>query len=80
MIMKIRDAIELSRQVVGLINEVKEQKNITNYRLAQLSGLSEAYLSYLFKGERQPTLASLFRITEALEINLADIITKVEKN
>ena len=50
--MNIRDAQKLSDDIVARIKEEKESRNISNYRLAEMCNLSEAYLSYVFNCKR----------------------------
>lgn len=77
--MNIRDAQKLSDDIVAIIKEEKARQKISNYRLADMCNLSEAYLSYIFSYKRRPTLYTLIMIASALNIKLSDIIKKVEQ-
>lgn len=62
-------------------SEIKSQQlkiGVSNYSLAQKTGLSETSLSYLYRHQRRPTLYTLIMITKALNISLSDIIEQVE--
>lgn len=55
--MNIRDAQKLSDDIVAIIKEEKARQKISNYRLADMCNLSEAYLSYIFSYKRRPTFS-----------------------
>lgn len=67
-----------SDNVVTIIKQEQIKKGISNYALAQLSGLSEASLSYVFRNQRRPTLYTLKMISDALQLSLAEIISRAE--
>ena len=53
-------------------------------KTAERAGLSQQMVSYVERGLRNPTLDTLLRITDALGINLSDVIrgastTKITK-
>ena len=70
----------MSDYVVDLIDEKMKNAKISRYKLAQDSGVTQSSLSYLFDKQRRPTIAYLFRVTDALGISLAEIVAKVEKD
>ncbi len=76
--MKIREAQIFSDKVVALIKKEQQEKGISNYTLAQLSGISEASLSYIFRNQRRPTLYTLKMITDALNLSLSEMISRAE--
>jgi transcriptional regulator with XRE-family HTH domain len=47
--------------------------------LAVKAGLSQQMISYVERGIRNPTLDTLLRITKALDVPLAKLITRAEK-
>jgi transcriptional regulator with XRE-family HTH domain len=48
-------------------------------RLAEKSGLSQAMVSYVERGIRNPTLDTLLRIAGALNVDLARLIKQASK-
>ena len=44
--------------------------------LASRAGLSQQMISYVERGMRNPTLDTLIRVTDALEVDLAELITQ----
>lgn len=47
--------------------------------LAQTSGLSRRMIGFVENGERNPTLDTLLRLTESLEIDLEKLIADARK-
>jgi transcriptional regulator with XRE-family HTH domain len=56
------------------------RRGLSMNRLAEMAGLSLTMVSYVERGMRNPTLDTLLRITDALEIDLGALITKAEKS
>ena len=52
----------------ALVN-VRQSLNITQYRLAQLSGLSEKYLNLLEHGSYDPRASTILKISRALGVS-----------
>jgi len=64
--------------VVRLLREEREKSGVSMNALAQRSGLSQSMVSLVERDLRNPTLDTLFRIADALEIDLADIIRRAK--
>lgn len=71
---KFRDAV--GRDVVKLLREERERQGMSMTRLAAEAGLSHAMISLTERSLRKPTLDTLLRVSESLEINLAEVLTK----
>jgi len=52
------------------VKTTRENKGISVYKLAQLSGISATYLYEIELGKKQPTVEIISRICSALEISL----------
>ncbi|HJJ07564.1 MAG TPA: helix-turn-helix transcriptional regulator [Clostridiaceae bacterium] len=52
-----------------LLKEIREEKNITLRKLSEVTGISKSHLSYIERGEREPTLSVVVRIALALNID-----------
>lgn len=78
MFMRIRDAQIFSDRVVAFIKKEQQDRHISNYTLAQLSGISEASLSYIFRNQRRPTVYTLKMIADALNLSLSEIMSRAE--
>ena len=52
-----------------LLKHIRKERNMTLKRLSEITGISEAHLSYVERGEREPSLSTLIRIAVALNID-----------
>jgi transcriptional regulator with XRE-family HTH domain len=66
--------------VATLLREERERQGMSMTTLSRISGISQQMVSYVERGMRTPTLETLLRITDALEIDLASIITQAMRN
>jgi transcriptional regulator with XRE-family HTH domain len=55
------------------------QKNISQEVLSGLSDIERTHLSAIERGERKPTLETLYRISTALEVKMSDITLEIER-
>lgn len=53
-----------------LLREVREEKNISLRRLAEITGISASQLSKIERQESEPTISTLVRIALALKIDI----------
>ena len=60
------------------IDHFQTVEAITTYRIAILTGLTEATLSKLKHGKTNPSLDTLERIAKVLKVKVSDIILKYE--
>lgn len=67
------------RKKVGLrIKQLREGKGISQQDLAAMCNFEKGNLSYIESGTRNLTLLSLYKICQALEISLSELVD-VEK-
>lgn len=52
----------------------RAHKNITQYQLAELAGISESYLSLIEQGKRDPNLKTVEKISGALKIPFSILV------
>ena len=71
---KIRKAI--CSQVARILREEREKRHLSMTVVAAKAGLSQQMVSYVERGIRNPTLETLLRITDALDVNLVKIIDR----
>ena len=70
----------LDAKIVGdVISEKRKQKGISQEVLSGLADIGRTHLSAIERGERKPTLETLYRISCALGINMSDIVKEIEK-
>ena len=65
-----RIGVELAR----ILREERERKGASMTGLGERAGLSQQMISYIERGLRKPTLDTLIRITDALEVDLPRLI------
>ncbi len=65
-------------EVARLLKTQREKSQLSMTALAAKAGLSQQMVSYVERGIRNPTLETLLRITEALDVPLGKMITKAE--
>ena len=71
--------IYLDPFVVGeVIAFFRKKKNISQEVLSGLSAIGRTHLSAIERGERKPTLETLYRISRALGISMGDIVSEIE--
>lgn len=73
----LREAI--AANVIRLLREEREKRGLSMNVVAQRSGLSHSIVSLIERDLRNPTLDTLLRIAEAIEIDLGDILTRARK-
>ena len=72
--------MQLSPVIVGrVIAMFRERKGITQEVLSGLSDIGRTHLSAIERGERKPTLETLYRISRALDVKMSAIVIEVEK-
>lgn len=70
----------LDAKLVGeVIGDFRKQKGVSQEVLSGLADISRTHLSAIERGERKPTLETLFRISGALEIDASEIVREIEK-
>lgn len=57
----------------------RQQKGMSQEVLSGLAAIGRTHLSAIERGERKPTLETLFRISTALEVKMSVIIQKLEE-
>ena len=72
-----REAI--ASNVIRLLREEREARGLSMNVVAQRSGLSHSIVSLIERDLRNPTLDTLLRIAEAIEVDLGSIVTEAIK-
>jgi len=71
--------VELKRILGAVLKETRLKENVTQAKLAEICDLDVDYVSKIERGVRQPTVTTLFTISDALNTPLATIIAQVDK-
>ncbi len=71
----------LDPKIVGdVIKNKRKRKGVSQEALSGLADIGRTHLSAIERGERKPTLETLYRISCALDIKMSDIIKEIEEN
>ncbi len=70
----------LDSKIVGeVVADLRKKKGISQEVLSGLADIGRTHLSAIERGERKPTLETLYRISTAMDIKMSDIIIEIEK-
>jgi transcriptional regulator with XRE-family HTH domain len=61
-----------------VLRELREKSNISQEKLAEYCELDRTYISLLERGQRQPTITTIFKLAKALNVSPSALIEKVE--
>lgn len=65
--------------MIALLQEERMRRKLSKYFVAQESGLSPQMIAYVERGIRNPTLETVLKMSEAMKVDLAKIITQARK-
>ena len=67
---------QVGKNVVKLLREIREQRGISQYRLAKDTGLSASGIRHMESDRVRPTLYFLLRISSYLDVDLSEILKR----
>lgn len=59
------------------IKELRKGKNMTQEDLAFRVGVDGSYMGFVERGEKNPTLKKLIKITQALKVSLSELFKSI---
>lgn len=62
------------KQFGANLKKVRKEQKISQDKLAEQIGIHRTYLSLVEKGERNPSLRTLYRLIKALKINSSELL------
>jgi len=65
--------------IAEILKTTRKSKNISVYKLSQLSGVSETHIRDLERGVRNPSFDTLRRLAEPMEISLSELFNDSEE-
>ena len=66
--------------IVGeVISNFRKYKKISQEVLSGLADIGRTHLSAIERGERKPTLETLYKISCALNVRMSEIVEEIEK-
>ena len=74
--MDFEQAKGVNDNVMKLVASARIEKGLSQYRLAELTGLSRQAIRMFEKGEINPTFISLLLLITALELDLPELVEK----
>lgn len=57
---------------------LRREKNLTQEKISELTEISQQYLSDLERGKRNPTIKTLQKIADALNVPLLDLMKPID--
>ena len=66
------DIGEQLQHIIEKIKSIRTRKGISQMELSLRSNLSQSFIANIEKGKKQPSVLTLIRIAEALEVNPQD--------
>jgi len=71
---------QLNPAAVGrAIARVRQSRGLTQEVLSGLSDIGRSHLSAIERGERKPTLETIYRISNALDIPMSKVVEAIEE-
>ena len=66
--------MDIRKLVGGNFSRIRREKGLTQERVEELSGFSQQYISGLEKGQRNPTIVTLYELANALSVELLELM------
>ena len=68
-----------TKQIIGArISRLRAKKGLTQEELAERMGINPKYLSSIERGKENPTLQTLIKASESLEIDFSEMLSILE--
>lgn len=61
------------------LKNIRIAKEISVYKLAQLSGVSETHIRDLERGDRNPSLDTISKLASAMGLSLPELLNEMDK-
>jgi transcriptional regulator with XRE-family HTH domain len=69
---------DLTTAFADVLRQLRERSGLSQEALATKSGLDRTFISLLERGQRQPTLKTMARLAQAMDISLTALSKRVE--
>lgn len=73
---KYREAVQA--EMISILKAERLARALSMNRVAELAGLSQQTISYIERGMKKPTLDSIHRIADALELDLGNLVHRAQ--
>ncbi len=74
--MPLRPVVSIPRAFGQVLFEYRAQEGYSQAKLALIAELDRSYVSLLERGQRQPTLTTLFKLAEVLNVPPATMVAR----
>ena len=72
--------MDYDNRITGkIIRELRRRKGLTQDVLSGLAGIARSHLAMIESGEKNANVDTLWRIANAMDMNLSDVIAMVEQ-
>jgi len=65
----------IHKTIAKNIAKIRKEKGITQEALAYQAGLNRAYIGYIERGERKPSIETIEKIAKALQIKFENLVS-----
>jgi transcriptional regulator with XRE-family HTH domain len=65
-------------EIIRLLREERKVRGLSNYTVAQRSGVSQSMMSLVERGLRNPSMELMLRIADGIEADLPALIKKAQ--
>lgn len=62
------------QKIAEKIRSIRKEKGMSQEELAFKAGLNRAYVGYIERGERKPTVDTLAKLAKSLKVKLSELI------
>ncbi len=70
--------MDIKKMIGARIKEIRTKKGITQEGLSERMEINPKYLSSIERGKENPTLNTLIKLSESLEVDLGEIFSFIE--
>ena len=70
--------LDLKEMIGSRIQEIRNKKGITQDQLSEKVGISSKYLSSIERGKENPTLNTILKLAQSLDVKLDEFFTHLE--
>ena len=75
--MKKRQAQEISDAIVAVLRQKRLERGITQYKMAQDTGMSKSSILYIESFKQRPSLYTILMLADYLGVDLSQVIRRV---
>ena len=61
------------------LRQLRAERGVSQERLAHLTGLDRTYVSGIERGERNPSLANILKLADALGVRVSELAARAER-